>query len=444
VNEGETSQADSTRSRILEAVQSFGLSRIAETPGFRPGVSHVPVSGRVLSPEDYVALVAASLDGWLTSGPYTEQFERGLAKFVGVRSAVMVNSGSSANLLAIAALTSPLLGRRRLVPGDEVITPALGFPTTISPIVQNGLRPVLIDIELGTYSLSVGELESAIGPRTRAIFAAHTLGNPFDIDAVKKLCEKHGLWLVEDACDALGSTYKGQSVGSFGDLATLSFYPAHHITTGEGGAVLYSSQRLQRPIESFRDWGRSCYCPPGVDNTCGRRFDWKFHTLPEGYDHKYVYSHIGYNLKATDIQASLGLSQLGRILDVGNRRRSNFERYMKHLKGRGEILLPEPTRSSEPSWFGFPIYLRPESGLARRDLIRLLEARNVGSRLLFAGNIARQPGYQNVEFRFASELRNSDLAMENALWIGVFPGLTDEMIDYVAGCIIDFLDGARS
>lgn len=435
-------ETESARDGILESVAVFAREHTTSREDFRPGESHVPVSGRVLQPRDLVALVDASLDGWLTSGPRTELFERQIAKRLGVRSALMVNSGSSANLLAISALTSPLLGSRRLVEGDEVITPALGFPTTLNPILQNHLKPVLVDVEVGTYAPRVAEIEAAIGPRTRAIIAAHTLGNPYDADTLGKLCKERGIWLIEDNCDALGSTLNGKPTGSFGDASTLSFYPAHHITTGEGGMVAFDSPKLRRPLESFRDWGRACYCPPGEDDTCSKRYGWKLGDLPEGYDHKYTYSHIGYNLKSTDIQASLGSSQLESLDEFIKARRENFAFYLGALAHRDELLLPRATPGSNPSWFGFPILLDSDFPRSREDFVRFLAGRNIGTRLLFAGNLARQPAYREVEFRFASDLKGADEAMHQAFWIGTFPGLTPAMTMYVTESIEDFLDGA--
>jgi CDP-6-deoxy-D-xylo-4-hexulose-3-dehydrase len=425
-----------SRDTILGLVADFAHA----SPGsdaFEPGVDAVPVSGKVLDPADYVSMVDAVLDGWLTGGRFTADFERALAAYVGTRSAVFVNSGSSANLVALSALTSPKLGKRRLLPGDEVLTVAMGFPTTLNPILQNGLRPVVVDIELGTYDALADRLAEAISPRTRAIMMAHTLGNPFDLDAVKALCAEHNLWLVEDACDALGSTYNSQRVGSFGDLATVSFYPAHHITTGEGGAVLTRSPLIRRQVESFRDWGRDCYCETGHDNTCQKRFEWQLGDLPAGYDHKYTYSHVGYNLKATDIQAALGVSQLKKLDGFIARRKHNFARLHQQLSGVDGLLLPRATAKSDPAWFGFPITLHP--GLERRDLVKFLDDRRIGTRLLFGGNLLKQPAYRDVDFRVVGDLANTDTVMERALWVGVWPGLTDTMIDYVAASIREFV-----
>ena len=408
--------------------------------GFEAGKTPIPAAGKVLDKDDIAFMVDASLDGWLTSGRFTEQFERALARYVNARSAVFVNSGSSANLLALSALTSSKLGDRALRPGDEVLTVAMGFPTTVNPIIQNRLTPVVVDINVGTYDADVRRLREAVGPKTKAVMMVHTLGNPFDLEAVQALCGEHDLWLIEDSCDALGSTYKGQRTGSFGDTATVSFYPAHHITTGEGGAVFAKSPLVRRQIESFRDWGRDCYCETGKDNTCLKRFDWQLGDLPHGYDHKYTYSHIGYNLKATDIQASLGLSQLAKIDEFVAQRRRNFQRLHEGLSEVAGLILPQATRHSDPSWFGFPITLEPRLNADREDLIRYLNERNIGTRLMFAGNVLRQPAYRNVDFRVVGDLDNTDLVMKRSFWIGVYPGLTEEMLDYVIQSIHEFLD----
>ncbi len=410
---------------------------------FVAGETVIPVSGKVIDGEDIGNIVDSALDGWLTSGRFTEDFQRALAKFVGVRNALFVNSGSSANLVALSALTSPKLGQRALKPGDEVLTVAMGFPTTVNPIIQNGLKPVLVDVELQTYDAIADRLLEAVGPKTKAIMMAHTLGNPFNLDLVKKLCAENNLWLVEDSCDALGSTYDGQKTGSFGDLATVSFYPAHHITTGEGGAVLVKSPLVSRQVESFRDWGRDCYCETGKDNTCQKRFEWKLGDLPEGYDHKYTYSHIGYNLKATDLQAALGLSQLKKLEFFIKRRRENFDYLYRGLYRIDELLLPIATAKSEPSWFGFPITIRPDSGINRENLLRFLDERKIGTRLMFAGNITRQPAYKNIDFRIVGDLRNSDIVMNHTFWIGVYPGLTNQMLDYVIESISEFVTKSK-
>ena len=409
------------------------------TEPFVAGSSVVPVSGKVLDPADIVALVDSSLDGWLTAGRFTAKFERALAKYVGTRAALFVNSGSSANLVALSALTSPKLGKRALKEGDEVLTVAMGFPTTVNPILQNRLSPVVVDVELGTYDAMSDRLREAVGPRTRAIMMAHTLGNPFDLDTVRELCAEHGLWLIEDSCDALGSTYDGQRTGSFGDTATLSFYPAHHITTGEGGAVLVKSPLVKKQAESFRDWGRDCYCETGHDNTCKKRFEWQLGDLPMGYDHKYIYSHIGYNLKATDMQAALGLSQLDKLDGFVEARKRNFAYLTKRLKGTPGLILPKATKKSEPSWFGFPITLAADLPINREELLQFLDSRLIGTRLMFAGNVLRQPAYRNVDFRVVGDLTNTDIVMRRSFWVGTFPALTKSMLDYIADSILEFI-----
>ena len=427
-----------TRGQILDLVESYAETHLRQEE-FIPGKTHVPVTSKVLTSDDFVSLVDSSLDGWLTSGRFTEDFQRRLAKYVGVRKSLFVNSGSSANLAALSALTSPKLGNRRLLPGEEVVTVAMGFPTTVNPIIQNGLVPVFVDIDLGTYSPNVEQLRAAISSKTKAIMIAHALGNPFDLDVVLELCKEHGLWLIEDACDALGGTYKGKKLGSFGDLASLSFYPAHHITTGEGGAVLVKSPLVAKQVESFRDWGRDCYCETGHDNTCKKRFEWQLGDLPHGYDHKYIYSHVGYNLKATDMQASLGLSQLGKLEGFVKARRENFDSLFSELAPASELLLPEATAGSEPSWFGFPITLSPDSGVSRQKVIQHLQEANIGTRLMFAGNILRQPAYKNVNHRVVGDLTNSDTVMNHTFWVGVHPGLDSERISYMASEIIKSL-----
>jgi CDP-6-deoxy-D-xylo-4-hexulose-3-dehydrase len=389
-----------------------------------------------------VNLVDASLDFWLTSGRFAREFELRFARFVGARHATLVNSGSSANLLAVSCLTSPKLGDRRLRPGDEVITLAAGFPTTVNPIVQNRLVPVFLDVTLPTYNVDVRQLDEALSERTRAVIVAHTLGNPFEVDAVLDFVRRHELWLIEDCCDAIGSTYHGRNVGTFGDLATVSFYPAHHLTMGEGGCVLESTPTLKRLVESFRDWGRDCWCEPGEDDTCGKRFDWQLGYLPRGYDHKYTFTHLGYNLKVTDMQAAVGLAQLDKLPSFVERRRANFERLRTGLEAFEEhLLLPEATPGSEPSWFGFPLAVRPEAPFTRDELVRHLNARNVATRLLFGGNLVRQPAYEDVEFRVVGDLSNSDFVMEHVLWIGVYPGLDEEALDYVLDVFADGIAG---
>ena len=431
-------ELDNQRTAILESVRSYASMALAPQ-AFEPGVTPVPVSGKVLGPEDFVNLVDASLDGWLTAGRFTADFERQLAKFVGARGSVFVNSGSSANLVALSALTSPKLGKKALRRGDEVLTVAMGFPTTVNPIVQNGLRPVMVDVELGTYDAMADRLREAVGPKTRAIMMAHTLGNPFNLDVVTELCKEHDLWLIEDNCDALGTTYRGQRTGSFGDVASVSFYPAHHITTGEGGAVLHKSPLVRRQIESFRDWGRDCYCETGKDNTCQKRFEWQLGDLPPGYDHKYTYSHIGYNLKATDMQAALGVSQLTKLDAFIATRRRNFDHLFQRLSPVEGLILPRATEHSEPSWFGFPITLDPSHPVNREDLLRFLDERLIGTRLLFAGNILKQPAYRNVDARVVGDVTNTDIVMTRTFWVGVHPQLDDQRLDYIAENITEFM-----
>lgn len=421
------------RERIRSLVIEFG--QLSEERDFVPGATTIPVNGKSLDSADYVNLVEASLDGWLTTGRFHEEFERKLARFIGVRSAKMVNSGSSANLVAFSALTSPKLGKKAIKPGDEVITVAAGFPTTVNPIIQNGCVPVFVDIELGTYDAMVDKIESAISRRTKAVMLAHTLGNPFDAPRLRKICDDHGLWLIEDNCDALGSEIKGKKTGSFGDLATLSFYPAHHITTGEGGAVLVKSPLVKRQVESFRDWGRDCYCETGEDNTCKKRFEWSLGDLPKGYDHKFTYGHIGYNLKATDMQAALGSSQFEKLEEFATIRQRNFDRLLAGLSENKNLLMPRPTPGSKPSWFGFPITLKPTSRVDRTSLTRLLADRKIGTRLLFGGNLIRQPAYRGVNYRVEGTLENTDRVMRDTFWVGVYPGITDEMVDYVVRTI---------
>jgi CDP-4-dehydro-6-deoxyglucose reductase, E1 len=434
-----TNVSERLRQQILDLTTQY-VEEAFPPAEFKPGVTPVPVSGKVIDAADVGAVVESALDGWFTTGRFAEDFERKLARFVGVRCASLVNSGSSANLLAVTALTSPKLGERRLKPGDEVITVAAGFPTTINPIIQNRLVPVFVDVTLPTYEIDVTQLEAALSSKTRAVMIAHTLGNVFDLDAVTAFVKKHDLWLIEDCCDALGSTWNGRHVGTFGDIATVSFYPAHHITLGEGGAVLTDKPNLQLLIESFRDWGRDCWCDPGKDNTCGKRFDWQLGSLPCGYDHKYTYSHIGYNLKATDMQAALGVSQIAKLPQFIEKRRENFRHLFTALQPLEDcLLLPEATVGSDPSWFGFSIGVRESAPFKRQDLVRALEAKKIGTRLLFGGNLLRQPAYESCEFRVVGELKNTDFAMNHVFWIGVYPGLTEEMLDYVAGVITEFV-----
>jgi CDP-6-deoxy-D-xylo-4-hexulose-3-dehydrase len=435
-----SNELDAIREQILVLTRQYA-DKLMAPKLFSPGQDSVPVSGKVLTSDDFAALVDSSLDGWLTAGRFTADFERELAQYVGARSALFVNSGSSANLIALSGLTSQKLGERALKPGDEVLTVAMGFPTTVNPIIQNGLKPVVVDVDLQTLDAIPERLEEAISTKTKAIMMAHTLGNPFDLDTVQRLCKENNLWLIEDSCDALGSTYRGQRTGSFGDTATLSFYPAHHITTGEGGAVFVKSPLVKKQVESFRDWGRDCYCETGKDNTCAKRFGWKLGDLPEGYDHKYTYSHIGYNLKATDIQAALGLTQLSKIELFIQKRKDNYEYLRKNLSNIEGLSIAQATPNSDPSWFGCPITLDPKHPVNREDLLRFLDSRKIGTRLLFAGNITKQPAYKNVEFRVVGDLTNTDIVMTRSFWVGVYPGLTTSMLDYVIESISEYMSG---
>jgi CDP-6-deoxy-D-xylo-4-hexulose-3-dehydrase len=432
-------QTSDLRTQISKLVEQYAAIALKQQ-AFEPGTTAVPPSGKLIGAEELKLLVESSLDGWLTAGRFNEEFEAKLANFLGVQHLITVNSGSSANLVAFNTLTSPKLGDRAIKPGDEVIGVAAGFPTTVNPILQFGAVPVFVDIELGTYNINAGQIEAAISSKTKAIMLAHTLGNPYNLDVVTALCRKYGLWLIEDCCDALGSTYNGRMVGTFGDIGTLSFYPAHHITMGEGGAVFTNNNELRQIAESFRDWGRDCYCPPGKDNTCGRRFCWKLGNLPEGYDHKYTYSHLGYNLKITDMQAACGVAQLAKADFFIERRKENFK-YLKNRLSNCEefILLPEATAGSTPSWFGFPITLRDNSPTSRADLIGYLDQHKIGTRLLFAGNLTCQPYMVGREFRISGALTNTDVVMRDTFWIGVQPALSDEMLDYAASRIENFL-----
>jgi CDP-6-deoxy-D-xylo-4-hexulose-3-dehydrase len=434
-------QANELRNAIREKVGEY-YSAAWPAKEFVPGQTHVPVSGKVFDADDIQHAVDASLDFWLTAGRFADEFEREFAKVMDQRSCLLVNSGSSANLLAIAALTSPKLGKDRLMPGDEVITVAAGFPTTVNPMLQHGLVPVFLDVDIPTYNIDISRLEEALSEKTRAIMIAHTLGNPFDLKAVSEFAQKHDLWLIEDCCDAVGAEYDGQKVGTFGDIATVSFYPAHHMTMGEGGAVLTRSTKLKKLIESYRDWGRDCWCPPGVDNTCGKRFCWQLGSLPEGYDHKYTYSHIGYNLKLSDMQAAIGVSQLKKLPEFIRRRRENFDYLSASLASVSDLIeLPKATANSTPSWFGFPITVKENAPISRFDMTRLLESRKIGTRLLFAGNLLRQPAYQGIQHRVVGDLTNTDRIMNDTFWVGVFPGLTTEMLDWIVDSIKFGLSG---
>ena len=419
------------REQILSLVGKYYEAHWPKSP-FIPGETPVPVSGRVFDADDLIHLVDASLDFWLTTGRYAGEFEQEFAQFFGIRHCLLTNSGSSANLLAVSALTSPKLGERSLKAGDEIITVATAFPTTVNAIIQNRLVPVFLDVDIPTYNIDVTHLEEAVTQKTRAILLAHKLGNPFNLDAVMQTAHRHNLWVIEDICDAVGAEYQGQKVGTFGDLATVSFYPAHHITMGEGGAVLTNSPQLKELVVSFRDWGRDCWCEPGKENTCGKRFDWQLGELPHGYDHKYIYSHIGYNLKLTDMQAAVGFAQLKKLPAFIEARRRNFRALHEGLKDLEEFfILPEATPGSEPSWFGFPLAVHPEAPFTRNAVIRYLEQHKIATRLLFGGNLVRQPAYLNVPHRVVGDLANSDFVMNHVFWIGVYPGLTPAMLDYV-------------
>ena len=418
--------------RITEELVAAAMAGRHPSQTFKPGVTPVPVTGKVFGKEELYAAVEASLDFWLTSGPYTEKFESRFAKTVGMRHAFMVNSGSSANLLALTSLTSPKHGDRALRAGDEVLTVAAGFPTTVTPILQNNLIPVYVDVDLETYVANDAALESAIGPKTKAIMMAHTLGNPFNLDLVQKLAEKHNLWLIEDSCDALGGTYRGQTLGSFGDLSTFSFYPAHHITTGEGGAVLIKKVAHKAIVESFRDWGRDCWCAPGCDNTCLKRYEWQLGELPEGYDHKYTYSHLGYNLKSGDIQAAIGLAQLDRLDNFIELRKRNWQYLSKNLAHlEDQFIFPKATENSNPSWFGFALTVRSDVRKTRNQIVQELNEAKIATRLLFGGNLLRQPAFVGTPRRVFGELINTDTIMNQTFWIGVWPGLTTQMLDHV-------------
>jgi CDP-4-dehydro-6-deoxyglucose reductase, E1 len=435
-------QLDKLRSQISQLVQQYAEIAYAPKP-FIPGHSAVPVSGKVIGVKELQNMVDASLDGWLTTGRFNAMFEERMAKFLGVKYFLTVNSGSSANLVAFSALTSPRLGSRAIQPGDEVIGVAAGFPTTVNPILQFGAVPVFVDVDLATHNIDASKIEAAISTKTKAIMLAHSLGNPFNLDVVTNLCKKYNLWLIEDCCDALGATYNGQMVGTFGDIATLSFYPAHHMTMGEGGAVFTNNPELKLIAESFRDWGRDCYCPPGKDNTCDKRFCWTKKELggdlPDGYDHKYTYSHLGYNLKITDMQAACALAQMDSIEEFIAKRRSNFNYLKSKLASISDFLhLPEATPNSEPSWFGFPLILKESAGVNRTDLISYLEGNKIGTRLLFAGNLTKQPYMAGREYRVAGDLKNTDTVMTQTFWLGVYPALTSEHLDYIVSKLEEF------
>ncbi len=434
------SQKDELRKDILRRVKVFYEEEFHKSD-FVPGVTPIPVSGRVFDSDELVNLVDASLDFWLTTGRFARKFEKEFSRFLGLRTSSLCNSGSSANLLAVSTLTSPELKERRLCPGDEVITVAAGFPTTVNPIIQNQLKPVFIDIENETFCVNVERLEGAVNSRTKAIVLAHTLGNPFNLKAVQEIAKQNNLWLIEDNCDALGSRYQGRLTGTFGDMATMSFYPAHHITMGEGGCVVTDNAVLNKIIKSFRDWGRDCWCDPGKDNTCGIRFDHQKGELPEGYDHKYIYSHIGYNLKVTDMQAAVGLAQLKKLDEFIRIRKRNWNLIYDGLKSLDEFLiLPKATPGSDPSWFGFLITVREKVSFSRADLINHLEQHKIATRLLFGGNLIKQPAYRGLDCRVVGDLRNTDMAMNQTFWIGTYPGVTETMIEYVLEAIRSFVE----
>lgn len=431
-------QTNAIRAQIAKLVDDYAAIALAPVT-FSRGTDVVPPSGKVIGAEELKLMVDASLDGWLTTGRFNDEFEQTLARFLGVKHLITVNSGSSANLVAFSTLTSAKLGDRAIRPGDEVIGVAAGFPTTVNPIIQFGAVPVFVDIELGTYNIDPSRIEAAISQKTKAIMLAHTLGNPYNLEVVAALCRKYNLWLVEDCCDALGSTYNGKTVGTFGDIGTLSFYPAHHITMGEGGAVFTNDPDLRQIAESFRDWGRDCYCPPGKDNTCNRRFCWKLGTLPEGYDHKYTYSHLGYNLKITDVQAACGVAQLAKAPAFIAKRKQNFAYLYEQLAICEEyLILPEATSNSDPSWFGFPITIKEDAPVDRIDLLRYLEQNKIGTRLLFAGNLTRQPYMVGRNFRISGSLANTDIVMKNTFWVGLHPALSEEMLAFTTEKIETF------
>ena len=419
------------RKKILDLVKVYSDINFTDN-NFIEGITEVPVSGKVIGTLELQNMVEASLDGWLTTGRFNTNFEERLAAFLGIKCLLTVNSGSSANLIAFSTLTSAKLKERSIQKGDEVITVAAGFPTTVNPIIQFGATPVFVDVKIPTYNVNEDLVESAITKKTKAIMLAHTLGNPFNVKRIKEICDKYGLWLIEDSCDALGSKFNNQYVGTFGDLATLSFYPAHHITMGEGGAVFTNSKKLERIAESFRDWGRDCYCEPGKDNTCNKRFAWKLGDLPFGYDHKYTYSHLGYNMKITDMQAACGLAQLDRLDNFINMRKENFNFLYKNLKDLNDFLiLPQAEKNSEPSWFGFPLSLRENNKYNRNDLINYLNNNKIGTRLLFSGNLIKQPYMKDVNFRVHEQLKNTDFIMNNTFWIGLYPGLSNKHLEYL-------------
>ena len=432
-------QQQEIRQKIAALVDEY--AQLKYTPqSFKPGETVIPPSGKVLDSAELKSMVEASLDGWLTTGRFNDAFEKKLLDFLGVKFLITTNSGSSANLLAFSALTSSKLKERAIKPGDEVIGVAAGFPTTVNPILQFGAIPVFVDVDIATHNIDVTKIEAAISPKTKAIMLAHSLGNPFNLKFILEICKKYNLWLIEDNCDSLGSRYNGQLTGTFGDIGTLSFYPAHHITMGEGGAVFTNNAELKMIIESFRDWGRDCYCQPGKDNTCGKRFCWKLGDLPEGYDHKYTYAHAGYNLKITDMQAACGLAQMDKLESFIQARKDNFKYLYNRLKSCEEFLiLPEASPNSDPSWFGFLMTIKPEANIRRVDLLSYLDQEKIGTRLLFAGNLTRQPYMQGRNYRVSGDLTHTDTVMNDSFWVGVYPALTEEMLDFMATKIESFL-----
>jgi len=431
-------QEQELRNKVFATVLEYHQFKFGQKQ-FIPGKTYVPVSGKVFDQEELVKLVDSSLDFWLTTGRYAAEFEERFAEWMGVKHCLLVNSGSSANLVALSTLTSPKLGDKQLKPGDEVITVAAGFPTTVNPIFQNQLVPVFLDIKLPSYDIDIDQLEAALSDRTRAIMIAHTIGNPFNLEAVMAFAEKYDLWVIEDNCDSVGSEYQGRKTGSFGHISTVSFYPAHHMTMGEGGAVLTSDSRLKKIAESFRDWGRDCWCPPGIDNTCNKRYAWQLGDLPFGYDHKYTYSHIGFNLKMTDMQAAVGCAQLDKLPEFVAKRRQNFAYLHNGLQDLQDVLLlPEAAPNSEPSWFGFLLSVKENAPFTRNELVQHLEEKRIGSRLLFGGNMVRQPAYKDSTYRVIGDLKNTDYVMESTFWIGLYPGLTEKMLDYVISVIHQF------
>jgi len=419
------------RKHIFEKVKALYKLRKSQEE-FIPGKTRINYAGRVYNEKEMINLVDASLDFWLTAGRYAKKFEKEFTKFLGAKYCLLTNSGSSANLLVVSALTSPKLGKRRLKPGDEVITTACGFPTTLDPILQNNLIPVFVDIDLGTYNIQTDKLEKAISKKTKAIFIAHTLGNPVNLNKILKIARKHKLWLIEDNCDALGSKYKNKYTGTFGDISTYSFYPAHQITMGEGGAVVTNNLLLKKIIASFRDWGRDCWCEPGCDNTCGKRFSQQFGKMPFGYDHKYIYSHIGYNLKITDMQAAIGTAQLAKLPSFIKKRKENFNELYKFFRQyKKYFILPKPEKNSEPCWFGFPLLVKKDAPFSRNEIVKYLENNKIATRMLFGGNLTKQPAYQNTKYRIFNSLKNTDSVMNNLFWIGVYPGINKKMLNYI-------------